>query len=88
MSIHAELFGKKRLAVYAYLRGTQSSTLQHRGVDSRIVAVLTTYVESVPFKNTWVDLFPVEGTADERFGYQAQRPSGPAMFRRLNRSDG
>ena len=62
---------------------------QHHGLGSRIVAALTTYVESVPFKNTWVGLFPVEGTAAfyARFGYKAQRPSGPAMFRWLNRSD-
>jgi len=62
---------------------------QHRGLGSRIVAALTQYVESVPFKNTWVGLFPVEGTAAfyARFGYKAQRPSGPAMFRWLNRSD-
>jgi hypothetical protein len=46
-------------------------------------------VEHVPFKNTWVGLFPVEGTAEfyARFGYKAQRPSRPAMFRWLNKSD-
>ena len=62
---------------------------QHQGLGSRIVAALTKYIEGVPFKNTWVGLFPVEGTADfyARFGYKAQRPSGPAMFRWLNRSD-
>ena len=62
---------------------------QHQGLGSRIVAALTKYIEGVPFKNTWVGLFPVEGTADfyTRFGYKAQRPSGPAMFRWLNRSD-
>jgi GNAT superfamily N-acetyltransferase len=62
---------------------------QHHGLGSRIVAALTKYVESVPFKNTWVGLFPVEGTAEfyAHFGYKAQRPSGPAMFRWLNRSD-
>ena len=56
---------------------------QCQGLGSRIVAALTKYVEGVPFKNTWVGLFPVEGTADfyARFGYKAQRPSGPAMFR-------
>lgn len=46
---------------------------QHRGLGSRIVAALTAYVESVPFKNTWVGLFPVEGTAE--------------LYRWLNRSD-
>lgn len=53
------------------------------------MAALTAYVESVPFTNTWVGLFPVEGTAAfyARFGYKAQRPSGPAMCRWLNRSD-
>src|SRR5262249_48149081 len=62
---------------------------QHHGLGSRIVAALTKYVESVPFKNTWVGLFPVEGTAEfyARFGYKPQRPSGPVMFRWLNRSD-
>ena len=62
---------------------------QHHGLGSRIVAALTKYIESVPFKNTWVGLFPVEGTADfyARFGYKAQGPSGPAMFRWLNRTD-
>jgi GNAT superfamily N-acetyltransferase len=59
---------------------------QHQGVGSRIVAALTKYVESVPFKNTWVGLFAVEGTAEfySRFGYTAQRASGPAMYRWLN----
>jgi len=62
---------------------------QHRGLGSQIVAALTKYVESIPFKNTWVGLFPVEGTAEfyARFGYKAQRPSGPAMFQWLNKSD-
>ena len=62
---------------------------QHHGVGSRIVATLTKYVEGVPFKNTWVGVFAVEGTVEfyARFGYKAQRPSGPAMFRWLNRDD-
>jgi GNAT superfamily N-acetyltransferase len=62
---------------------------QRRGVGSRIVEALTRFVESVPFKNTWVGVFAVEGTADfySRFGYKAQRPTGPAMCRWLNRSD-
>ncbi len=63
---------------------------QRRGLGSRIVAALTKHVEGVPYKNTWVGLFAVEGTADfyARFGYKAQRPNGPAMFRWLNRTDG
>lgn len=62
---------------------------QRRGVGTRIVQALTTFVESVPFKNTWVGVFAVEGSADfyARFGYKAQRPTGPAMFRWLNRRD-
>ena len=62
---------------------------QRRGVGSRIVGALTQFVESVPFKNTWVGVFAVDGTAEfyARFGYKAQRPTGPAMFRWLNRSD-
>ncbi len=62
---------------------------QRRGVGSRIVQALTAFVERVPFKNTWVGIFPVEGTADfyARFGYKAQLPSGPAMYRWLNSSD-
>jgi hypothetical protein len=37
---------------------------------------------------TLVSIVPVEGTADfcARFGYKAQRPTGPAMYRWLNRS--
>jgi len=37
---------------------------QHHELGSRIVAALTQYVESISFKNTWVGVFPVEGTAD------------------------
>jgi GNAT superfamily N-acetyltransferase len=62
---------------------------QRRGVGSRIVRALTTFVEGVPFENTWVGVFAVEGTAGfyARFGYKAQQPTGPAMYRWLNRSD-
>ena len=63
-------------------------THQRSGVGGRLVKALTERVEGVPFINTWVGLFPVEGTADfyARFGYKAQRPTGPAMYRWLNRS--
>jgi len=62
---------------------------QRRGLGSRIVRARTERVEQVPFANTWVGLFPVEGTAEfyARFGYEAQRPTGPAMYRWLNRPD-
>ena len=62
---------------------------QRRGIGSRIVRALTEHVERIPFKNTWVGVFAVEGTAEfyARFGYKAQRPSGPAMSRWLNRSE-
>src|SRR6267142_3371465 len=62
---------------------------QHRGLGSRIGAALTASVESVPFENTWVGLFPTKDTGElyARFGDKAQRPSGPAMYRWLNRSD-
>lgn len=61
---------------------------QRRGIGSRIVEALTEHVERVPFKNTWVGVFPMEGTAGfyARFGYKAQGPSGPAMSRWLNRT--
>ena len=61
---------------------------QRQGIGARLVRALTERVEGVPFVNTWVGLFPVEGTADfyARFGYKAQRPTGPAMYRWLNRS--
>jgi hypothetical protein len=50
---------------------------------------LTRFVESVPFKNTWIGVFAVEGTVElyARYGYKAQAPAGPAMYRWLNRSD-
>jgi GNAT superfamily N-acetyltransferase len=62
---------------------------QRRGVGSLIVQSLTRVVEAVPFKNTWIGVFAVEGTVEfyARYGYRAQAPSGPAMCRWLNRSD-
>ena len=61
---------------------------QRTGIGSRIVRALTTYVEGVPFQNTWVGVFAVEGTAEfyARFGFKAQQPTGPAMYRWLNRT--
>jgi len=61
---------------------------QRRGIGSEIVAALTQFIERIPFKNTWVGIFAVDGTAEfyARFGYSAQRSSG-AMFRWLNKSD-
>lgn len=61
---------------------------QRRGIGSRIVRSLNAFLESIPFKNTWVGVFAVEGTVDfyARHGYAAQR--GPAMCRWLNRSEG
>ena len=66
----------------------EASPHQRRGIGIRIVQALTEHVEGVPFKNTWVGIFAVEGTAEfyARFGYKAQRPSGPAMSRSLNPS--
>jgi len=63
---------------------------QRSGIGSRIVQSLNAFLESIPFKNTWVGVFAVEGTVDfyTRHGYAAQRPSGPAMCRWLNRSEG
>jgi len=62
---------------------------QRRGIGSRIVGALTRFVESVPFENTWLGVFAADGTAEfyARFGYRAQRATGPAMFRWLNPSD-
>ena len=62
---------------------------QRRGVGGRIVRALTERVEGVPYRNTWVGLFAVEGTAEfyAQFGYKAQRPTGPAMYRWLNRPE-
>jgi len=62
---------------------------QRRGVGSMIVRALTEFMERVPYKNTPVNIFAVEGTAEfyARFGYKAQRPTGPAMYRWLNKSD-
>jgi hypothetical protein len=56
-------------------------------VGGRIVRALTERVESVPFAGTWVGRFAVEGTAafSARFGDEAQRPTGPAPYRWLNR---
>jgi GNAT superfamily N-acetyltransferase len=58
-------------------------THQRRGVGSKIVEALTRFVESVPFKNTWIGVFAVEGTVEfyARYGYKAQAPTGPAMYR-------
>jgi predicted N-acetyltransferase YhbS len=60
---------------------------QRRGVGTRIVRALTEFVESIPFKNTCVGIFAVEGTPDfyARFGYKAQR--GAAMLRWLNKQN-
>ena len=62
---------------------------QRRGVGGRIVRALTERVEGVPYRNTWVGLFADEGTAEfyAQFGYKAQRPTGPAMYRWLNRPE-
>jgi ribosomal protein S18 acetylase RimI-like enzyme len=59
---------------------------QRRGIGARLVRALTERMEGVPYANTWVGLFAVEGTADfyARLGYKAQRPTGPAMYRWLN----
>jgi GNAT superfamily N-acetyltransferase len=61
---------------------------QRRGIGARIVGALMVHVERVPYKNTWVGVFAVEGTAEfyARFGYKAQGPSGPAMSRWLNKT--
>jgi hypothetical protein len=56
------------------------SAHQHRGPGSRIGAVLTASVESVPFENTRVGLFSVGGTA-EFYTRFATRPSGQAVRR-------
>src|SRR2546428_4189136 len=63
-------------------------THQRSGVGGRLVKALTERVEGVPVINTWVRLFPVEGTPDlyARFGYKGQRPNRPAMDRWLHRS--
>jgi GNAT superfamily N-acetyltransferase len=60
---------------------------QRRGVGGRLVRALTERMEGVRYRNTWVGLFAVEGTAElyARFGYKAQGPAGPAMYRGLNR---
>ena len=62
---------------------------QRRGIGSRIVQSLTRFVETVPFKNTWIGVFAVEGTVEfyARYGYRAQAPTGPAMYRWLNKTD-
>ena len=59
------------------------------GDGGRIVRALTERVEGVPYRNTWVGLFAGEGTAEfyAHFGYKAQRPTGPAMYRWLNRPE-
>ena len=53
---------------------------QCQGLGSRIVAALTKYVEGVPFKNTWVGLFPVEGLPTSMRA-SATRPSDRAAPR-------
>ena len=62
---------------------------QRRGIGSRIVSALNGYLEAIPFKNTWVGVFAVDGTVPSytRLGYSAQRPTGPAMYRWLNKSE-
>ncbi len=64
-------------------------TYQRRGIGSRIVSALNGYLEAVPFENTWVGVFAVDGTVPfyTRLGYSAQRPTGPAMYRWLNKSE-
>jgi GNAT superfamily N-acetyltransferase len=61
---------------------------QRRGIGASIVRALNGYLERVPFKNSWVGVFAVEGTVDfyARLGFKAQNPSGPAMFRWWNKS--
>jgi GNAT superfamily N-acetyltransferase len=60
---------------------------QRRGTGARIVRALADWLETIPFQNTWVGVFAVEGTAEfyARFGFRAQASTGPAMFRWLNR---
>jgi GNAT superfamily N-acetyltransferase len=62
---------------------------QRQGIGTRIVASLTRYVESVPFQNTVVAIFPLSGLTEfyARHGYKAQGPEEPAMLRWINRSD-
>jgi GNAT superfamily N-acetyltransferase len=61
---------------------------QRRGIGTQIVGSLNTFLEQIPFKNTWVGVFAVEGTVEfyARLGFKAQGARGPAMCRWLNRS--
>ncbi len=82
----------KRTAVPGRRRDRHSRVrirVRRDGIGSRIVQSLTRFVEAVPFKNTWIGVFAVEGTVEfyARYGYRAQAPTGPAMYRWLNRSD-
>ena len=62
---------------------------QRQGTGTRIVASLTRFVESVPYENTVVGVFPLSGLTEfyARHGYKAQGPKEPAMLRWINRSD-
>lgn len=61
---------------------------QRRGVGSAIVRELEKFLEGVRYQNTLVGVFATEGTREfyTRFGYFAQGPDGPAMYRWLNRT--
>ena len=61
---------------------------QRRGIGTQIVRSLNAFLEGIPFKNTWVGVFAVEGTVEfyARLGYKAQRSTGPAMCRWLNKA--
>lgn len=61
---------------------------QRCGIGSRIVAALNNFVEAFPYQNTIVGIIPTQGLRGfyERFGYKAQSPDSPAMYKWVNRS--
>ena len=61
---------------------------QRCGIGSRIVAALTRFVDTFPYRNTVVGILPTPGLRHfyERHGYKAQPPESPALSKWVNRS--
>jgi GNAT superfamily N-acetyltransferase len=62
---------------------------QRCGVGSRIVAALTRFVDTFPYRNTVVGIIPTPGLQRfyERHGYKAEPPDSPALYKWVNRSN-
>lgn len=59
---------------------------QRQGIGTMIVAALTRYIESIPYKNVLVAVLPTPGSSTfyANHGYKPQGPESPIMQRWIN----